>query len=55
MFNTLTIPQIKAIRYEYDKLKTEKERQDHIKKIAEEVYKRRHELFELWEKERNTF
>ncbi|HCY81164.1 MAG TPA: hypothetical protein DHV22_05920 [Xanthomarina gelatinilytica] len=48
MLDNVSIQQIKLIRHEYDKLKTQKQKDAYIDDLTDQVYERRHELYELW-------
>ena len=48
MLDNVSIQQIKLIRHEYDQLKTQKQKDAYIDDLTDQVYKRRHELYELW-------
>tara|TARA_A100001391_G_C4837860_1_gene216078 strand:+ start:92 stop:355 length:264 start_codon:yes stop_codon:yes gene_type:complete len=48
MLDNVSIQQIKLIRHEYDQLKTQKQKDAYIDDLTDQVYERRHELYELW-------
>lgn len=54
MLDNISIQQVQLIRHEYDQFKTKKQRDAYIDDLTEKVYKKRHELYELWALEKEA-
>ena len=48
MLDNVSIQQVQLIRHEYDQLKTQKQKDAYIDDLTDQIYERRHELYELW-------